>query len=127
MARTARKLSLAGAAGMLAVTLAACASGGGGGGASGSGSGPIKIGGTLGLTGILSASSQEYQAVYQDWDDVRQQIPALRSVPKKDLAPVNFGHPYHAGAVRFFKEVGLWTPAHEARQEKLLKEEGMKE
>ena len=67
MARTARKLSLAGAAVTLAVTLAACASGGGGGGASGSGSGPIKIGGTLGLTGILSASSQEYQAVYQDW------------------------------------------------------------
>jgi len=67
MARTARKLSLAAAASALALTLAACASGGGGSGSSGSGGGPIKIGGTLGLTGILSASSQEYQAIYHYW------------------------------------------------------------
>lgn len=66
MARTARKLGLAGAACALAVTVAACSSGGGSGG-SASGSGPIKIGGTLGLTGALSVSSQEYQAIYKYW------------------------------------------------------------
>jgi branched-chain amino acid transport system substrate-binding protein len=66
MARTARKLGLAGVACALAVTLAACGSGSGG-GSSSSGGGPIKIGGTLGLTGILSESSQEYMAIYKYW------------------------------------------------------------
>lgn len=54
------------AAGTLAATVAACGSGGSGSG-SGSSSGPIKIGGTLGLTGILSVTSVEYQAIYNYW------------------------------------------------------------
>lgn len=63
--------------------------------------------------------------IYTNWASLQKDVPALRAIPAKDLAPVNFGHPYHAGAVRFFKEAGLWTPAHEKRQEALLKAEKM--
>lgn len=53
---------------VLAAALAGCASGGGTGGPAGSsGGGPIVIGGTLGLTGALSVTSGEYQAVYDYW------------------------------------------------------------
>ncbi|HUY51300.1 MAG TPA: amino acid ABC transporter substrate-binding protein [Streptosporangiaceae bacterium] len=58
-------MSLTAGACALAVSLAACASSGGG--TTGSSSAPIKIGGTLGLTGALSESAQEYQAVYNYW------------------------------------------------------------
>ena len=65
------------------------------------------------------------KVIYGNWSSLQKDVPALRAIPAKDLAPLNFGHPYHAGAVRFFKEVGLWTPAHETRQAALLKAEKM--
>jgi hypothetical protein len=34
--------------------------------------------------------------------------------------PLNIGHPWHSGAVRYFREAGLWTDAHEQRQQALL-------
>ncbi len=63
-----RLTSLAGAC-VLTAALAGCASGGGGAGSSAasSGGGPVVIGGTLGLTGVLSVTSGEYQAVYNYW------------------------------------------------------------
>ncbi|HLI36976.1 MAG TPA: hypothetical protein VKV80_06500, partial [Streptosporangiaceae bacterium] len=59
----------------LAVVIAGCSSspGGGAGGSGGSSSSssssssPITIGGTLGLTGALSETSVEYNAVYNYW------------------------------------------------------------
>jgi branched-chain amino acid transport system substrate-binding protein len=44
----------------VAAATAACGSGS-------TGSGPIKIGGTLGLTGSLAAPASEYQAIYDAW------------------------------------------------------------
>jgi branched-chain amino acid transport system substrate-binding protein len=44
----------------VAATTAACGSGS-------AGDGPIKIGGTLGLTGSLAAAASEYQAIYDAW------------------------------------------------------------
>ncbi len=61
------------------------------------------------------------KTIYQNWASLQKDVPALRAIPAKDLAPDNFGHPYHEGAIRFFKEAGLWTPAHQTRQEALLK------
>jgi branched-chain amino acid transport system substrate-binding protein len=63
-----RLTALAAGCVVTAAALAGCASGGGSGGSAGSsGSGPIVIGGTLGLTGVLSVTSDEYQAVYNYW------------------------------------------------------------
>ncbi|MBW2064129.1 MAG: TAXI family TRAP transporter solute-binding subunit [Deltaproteobacteria bacterium] len=35
--------------------------------------------------------------------------------------PVNMAVPYHEGAIRYFKEIGLWKPENQAYQEKMLK------
>lgn len=65
------------------------------------------------------------KAIHQNWETMRKEVPALRSIATNELAPVNFSHPYHEGAVRYFKEAGLWTPGHEARQQAVLKMENM--
>ena len=75
-------------------------------------------------TGAHLSADDVYKVVktiYQNWASLQKDVPALRAIPAKDLAPPNFGHPYHEGAVRFFKEAGLWTPAHQTQQEALLK------
>ena len=79
-------------------------------------------------TGTTLPDDEVYKVtklIYSRWASLQKDVPALRSIPAEDLAPANFGHPYAAGAVRFFKEAGLWTPAHEKRQEALLKAEKM--
>ena len=65
------------------------------------------------------------KTIHQNWEAMRKEVPALRAISAADLAPVNFSHPYHEGAVRYFKEAGLWTPAHQARQEAVLKMDKM--
>ncbi len=60
--------------------------------------------------------------VHQNWKELQKNIPALRAIPASALVPTNFGHPYHDGAIRYFKEAGLWTPAHQAQQDKVLKQ-----
>jgi uncharacterized protein len=37
-----------------------------------------------------------------------------------------FLSPYHPGAVKFFKEIGVWTDAHEKRQKDLLEQEAVR-
>ena len=43
------------------------------------------------------------------------------SGPTADLV-TNFTVPYHSGAVRFYKEVGIWTAKHEARTKEICAE-----
>ncbi|MDQ2639017.1 MAG: TAXI family TRAP transporter solute-binding subunit [Pseudomonadota bacterium] len=62
-------------------------------------------------------------AIHGNWAELQKSLPAFRSVAAGEIAPVNIGHPWHEGAVRYFREHGLWTEAHEQRQQALLRGE----
>lgn len=59
-------------------------------------------------------------AIHRHWGELQEMLPAFRNVPADAVVPLNIGHPWHAGAVRYFREAGLWTEAHEQRQQALL-------
>jgi len=60
------------------------------------------------------------KTVYENWSAMQKQMPPLRGVKPADLVPVKMSHPFHEGAVRYFKEAGIWTDAHQAQQDALL-------
>lgn len=62
-------------------------------------------------------------AIHGNWAELQKSLPAFRSVAASEIAPVNIGHPWHEGAVRYFRDAGLWTDAHEQRQQALLRGE----
>jgi TRAP transporter TAXI family solute receptor len=66
---------------------------------------------------------QVLSAIHRNWKELQEALPAFRSVPATAIAPVNIGHPWHDGAVRYFRDHGLWTDAHEQRQQALLRGE----
>ena len=62
------------------------------------------------------------KAIFENFDEFTGFHPALKQFsPKKvDLVPI----PHHAGAIKYYKEVGVLTPELEARNQAWLKEFG---
>jgi len=74
-------------------------------------------------TSIHVSEEDVYRVVrtfHQHWDELQQTVPAFRSVDVSELAPLSIGHPYHPGAIRYFREIGLWTAEHDRVQQRLL-------
>jgi len=60
------------------------------------------------------------RTLHVNWKKLQKDYPPLRGTPQKGLAPSNNAMPYHPGAIKYWKEVGLWTASNAADQAKLM-------
>jgi TRAP transporter TAXI family solute receptor len=58
--------------------------------------------------------------LHDAWPQLQRDYPLLADVGPEALVPANNPHPYHSGAVAYYRRVGLWTDEHERRQRALL-------
>lgn len=54
------------------------------------------------------------------WPELQADYALLGGVDQAALVPANHALPYHDGAVRYFRDAGIWTDAHARRQRELL-------
>ncbi|MBI3635330.1 MAG: TAXI family TRAP transporter solute-binding subunit [Candidatus Rokubacteria bacterium] len=59
-------------------------------------------------------------AVWENADKLPAFHPLLRGWTRQDMAHADVTLPYHPAAIRFYKEKGVWTPAMEQAQQRLL-------
>lgn len=60
------------------------------------------------------------KVTHEQWSALQGDYAVLRSNPADQLSKPTNTVPYHPGAVRYFKEVGLWTEANEAHDARLM-------
>ncbi|MEW5424400.1 TAXI family TRAP transporter solute-binding subunit [Amorphus sp. 3PC139-8] len=76
-------------------------------------------------TGVHANADDIYEIAkitYENWAAMQKAVPALRGMTADDLVPARISHPFHDGAIRYFREIGLWTPEHDKQQAALLKQ-----
>ena len=59
------------------------------------------------------------KTVHENWAAMQKDYAPLRGVKAEWLAPADNPMPYHPGAVRYYKEAGLWTEANDKRRSML--------
>lgn len=60
------------------------------------------------------------RTIHGHWEQLQRDYAQLRDQPADAIAPADAHHPYHEGAIRYYREAGLWTDAHERNQQRLL-------
>jgi TRAP transporter TAXI family solute receptor len=75
---------------------------------------------------LVSSTRVSERAVYTLakawWDnlsELQSKHPLFKKWTKEMQAITNFTVPYHPGAIKFYKEAGVWTGAHEARTKEI--------
>jgi TRAP transporter TAXI family solute receptor len=86
---------------------------------------PIRVAGVNDLLNTSTAMSEDrayavVKAIYESWDELRRDYSQIAGTRIEDVVPAQFELPYHAGAVRYYREIGVWTPTHQERQDRLL-------
>jgi TRAP transporter TAXI family solute receptor len=86
---------------------------------------PIRVSSVPDMLNTGSHISEELayaivRSIHSHWGELEAELSQLRGMTSADIAPDDNMHPYHPGAARYFREVGLWTDAHEANQQALL-------
>jgi len=82
---------------------------------------PVVVYDTLVVTSDAQTADDVYKIVktmHENWERLQQDYPPMRSVGKDAVPMVDPTIPYHEGAIRYYKEVGLWSDAHEAHHAK---------
>jgi len=70
-------------------------------------------------TGVHLAEEDAYlltKTIHEHWQMLRENYSMLTNAPPEGLAPADSPIPYHEGAIRYFREVGLWTDTHDENQ-----------
>jgi len=61
-------------------------------------------------------SSDKLRSLHENWRAINKAYGPTRSVKWAALAPASNMHPYHDGAIKYYKEIGLWTAANAKQQ-----------
>jgi TRAP transporter TAXI family solute receptor len=56
------------------------------------------------------------RTLHANWKQLQKDYPPLRGTPQEGLSPATNPMPYHAGAIKYWREVGLWTAANDKQQ-----------
>jgi hypothetical protein len=78
-------------------------------------------------TGVHMSDERAYaivKTIHSNWDRLRAELTQLAGMDSTEIAPDDNMHPYHPGAVRYYREAGLWTETHEANQQALMASAG---
>ncbi len=60
------------------------------------------------------------KTIHENWETLRRDYVQMRETSAEAVAPPDNPLPYHPGAVRYYREAGLWTERHEENQQRLL-------
>lgn len=60
------------------------------------------------------------KATWENYEEMHAVHPWWDGWSREEMVPVNIAAPYHDGAIKFFKEIGVWTEEHQAVQDELL-------
>src|SRR5690606_2297876 len=87
--------------------------------------GPTRVAGVVDyLNGSTHlAEDQAYlviKTIHTSWEELRRDYVQIRDTEATAVAPDDNALPYHPGAIRYYREAGLWTDRHEQNQERLL-------
>jgi len=62
------------------------------------------------------------KVLHTQWKKLQKAYGPLRGVKQNAIAPSDNPHLYHAGAVKYYKEAGVWTDANSKQQAKIAKQ-----
>lgn len=60
------------------------------------------------------------KSLHTNWKKLQKDYAPLRGTPIDGLAPANTSMPYHPGAIKYYKEAGLWTAGHDPGQARAM-------
>jgi len=56
------------------------------------------------------------KTLHMNWKKLQKAYGPIRGTPQKGMAPATNPMPYHAGAIKYWKDAGLWTAANDKQQ-----------